>query len=307
VQNLPAINEARKTEKAVQLRFFYAQGYERKYRTGKTNHTKCRIAGAVRHILKRSEGARCMPTKARLNAITGISERTIQRHLRSVLEWLQDQGELVLEVSNHKGYVVCTQAWLDHVAAHGDAFQDRRFSRSSWLTKAQRPFTREGGRQNPYKECKRISSNKKQGGVAPAMRILAWKILKSRPIPEFHRAEIDQRQIQTMLAKLLAAGHWREQARNLVISALRITDAAVSDGLTKRPELYVWGVLRQKTGETKPLTREEIALKCQDFWSFELRQNELNLEKYTDELSQTMILSLLDRCRQNLPRRANNN
>jgi hypothetical protein len=283
VQNLPNITADRKTEKVRQLRFFYARDYERIYRTGKANHSKVRIAGAVRTILKRSGGAKCCPSVSRIMAFTGMSERTVRRYLRSVLEWLSEQGELVLEVHEYKGYVVCTQAWLNKVSVHGDLFEPRRFSRSPWRTRRQLATL-------PYPPpAKTLISNKNdkskriQSRLAPAMMKLASNLLRKSPLPHSNRFHIDPKTAQIALAKLLAGGHCRTVAPDLVFKAVKKADSMVADQLTLTPERYFWVALAKlELLAPPPLPKSFIRSRCRHFWSEQRLEYDRTVRAYPE-------------------------
>ena len=256
----------------------------RKYQKGKVVFTKCRIAGAVKKILEDSNGAKAHITCKRIMSFTGLSERTIRRYLYDVLDWMVREDMLRMELDKAKGYYAWSQSWESMVNAHGDLLEPQKFVRSHWLTKGQMNFAKALKRaatppcqKMPPRTLKGVSHAEKpiskeiniNNRVPRSLARIARNLLRKDPLPKFARADLSQRHQEWLVGKLLVDGYWRKDAMLILSRALRVTDAAVSDGLTSQPKRYIMGVIdRIKKGINK-VTRHEIDAERLRFWKGE--------------------------------------
>lgn len=251
----------------------------RLYTLKKSEVTAARVKGAARHILHRSGGAPAYISAGRIEAITGLSERTVRRYLAPALASLREAGEILLDEPTGRGYLARSPDWQAIADAHGDVFQPARFRRSPWLNRAQRIKMMHGDRmaaarqkptpppcQNLQPHIGRDKSIKKQRRHAPAMTILAAKIVSRTPLPESKRFQIDQGQWRAMAAEALSAGHCRIDVARWLSKACQTLDAAISDRLSHRPKAYLWGIWRGFMITAKPLGRERIDSRRREFW-----------------------------------------
>lgn len=251
----------------------------RLYTIGKSRYTATRIRGLIREIVRRAGDKSKAHVKVADLVKAGFSERTVRTYLAPALAELVQAGEILMESLPGKGYRVWTPKFQALKDSHGDLFQAAICARSHWLTKEQRTKMihwgrmPEGRRKSATHPCKNLrphigrdKSGKKQRRHAPAMTILAAKILSRTPLPESKRFQIDPGQWQAMATEALSAEHCRIEVARWLGKAGQALDAAISDRLSHRPEAYLWGIWRGFMATAKPLGRERINGRRRAFW-----------------------------------------
>lgn len=261
----------------------------RLYTKGKTNYTKCRIAGSVLHILgsNKVSGARTHITCARIQSYTGLSESTIRRHLYDVLDWLVREGRLLLEIETGKGYYVYTQQWKDMVGQHGDMFDAKRLERSPWLTRKQRESLETTPCQNLPSDSLRGSKdpkNKKinKRAMPRALAKVARNLLYQHTLPKYDRVKVDDETKHWIAWRLLTDGYWRKDVITIMNRAMRAVDAAVADFDIGNPVGYLIGKINTiKLTFAKPTT-QTIKNERSRFWYSQLSDYAKMIDAYPD-------------------------
>jgi hypothetical protein len=254
-------------------------GSRRLYTIGKSCYTATRIRGLIREIVRRAGDKGKAHVRVADLMKAGFSERTVRKYLAPALAELMQAGEILMESLPGKGYRVWTPKFQALKDSHGDLFQAALCARSHWLTKEQRakmvnwgrmPAARRKPTPHPCRNLRphigRDKSGKKQRRHAPAMTILAAKILSRITLPESKRFQVDPGQWQAMIAEALSAEHCRIEVARWVGKAGQALDAAISDRLSHRPEAYLWGIWRGFMTAAKPLGRERINGRRREFW-----------------------------------------
>lgn len=257
----------------------------RLYTIGKSRYTATRIRGLIREIVRRAADKGKAHLKTRDLMKAGFSERTVRTYLAPALAELVDAGEILMESLPGKGYRIWTPRFQALKDSHGDLFKAALCARSHWLTREQRAKMSQwdrrpaAGRKPTPHPCRNLrphigrdKSGKKQRRHAPAMIILAAKILKRTPLPESRRFQIDPGQWRAMAAEALSAGHCRIEVGGWLSKAGQALDAAISDRLSHRPEAYLWGIWRGFMATAKPLGRDQIDRRRREFWRSEKRK-----------------------------------
>ena len=256
----------------------------RKYLKGKVIFTKAKIAGSILKVLRDSKGARAHITCKKIMSFTHLSESTVRRYLYDVLDWLVSQDLLRFDIDKARGYYAWTEEWETMKNAHGDLIEPKKFLRSPWLRKHQTKFASalKKGFTPPcqnlpprtlkedYPSDKPISKEMslyKRGRKLPRkLAKVARNLLRNTPLSKYARIDLSKRQEHWLAWRLLAEGYWRNDVSNILFKALRITDSAVSDGLTENPKAYLQGVIDKiKAGVKKP-TPDQLKAERVRFW-----------------------------------------
>jgi len=283
----------------------------RKYSKGKTLHTKCRIAGAIKKILADSKGAKAHITCRKIMSFTELSQSTVRRYLYDVLDWMVQEDIIRMEVDKAKGYYAWTEEWETMVKDHGDLFEPKKFLRNAWMTKAQIPFATALKKLFQPPPCQNLPPRTLKGDYHPSLRDhsdsksgcrssgsssfrgnnrfnkrakprelakIARNLMNQNPLSKFDRLSLSNRQLHHIVWNLLIDGYWRKDVLFITNKALKITNDALADGLTNHPQKYIYGVIDKLKLKTKKPTRQEINKERKRFWKAE-REEYIKLTK----------------------------
>ncbi len=258
----------------------YFKGFSTPKKARKSDATEIRIVGAILKMLKaalihgEAVGCRVRFTKQDLarmvhNDGSPVSERTIQRYLKTVLAKMASVYDLHYEIINgrHGGIMLWTDT-LNQLEESGKRLFDEKL-----VTKSRRKNDRKRaewvamkGRQKKAPVFKAKGSIKTK--LPAAMMRLASRVLKKATIEPMNRFSPSELMLKGLLAKVLALGHDKEKALEAILRAVRVTDTAMSDFHVENPFKYCFGVAVRTLEE--PLGIKAIREKCSEFWNAQM-------------------------------------
>lgn len=267
----------------------------------KSGNTELRIAGSLLNMLrashKHSGGCKIafqlkdIARQIKDDKGNGVSDRTVSRYVSRVLEKLSQIYGIHFEIKKgaRGGYLMWTADFQQTIETTGDLFNEKLINKVKRKTD-QKKILAWQSRINKHDKTKRSNylrakANKLTNGFPKGLAKFARNLSSQIDGEQFSRFQISKNRLFITSWKLLAKGYWRKDVVNIIQSAMRYTDMAISDFTVHNPHGYFNGVLKNLLKKVKIPSQNELKKERVRFWNEEKKKSEEFIQSMGGDMS----------------------